>query len=193
MISIKPKPGTLTIRDRFRRLERKQMPFAASLAINKTLEHIVEAEEKESKSKIDRPKPQSVKAYYKRNSTKRRLRGLVLLKTRNQYMAGLIKGGKEGYAQPVPGKDVRLNQYGNLGRKATKGKGVFYKDINGLKGHWKRMGGKRNPYLRLIAHWPKVREYKKQLDFYGVADRTVKRWFRVELRKATEYARRTAR
>ena len=190
MITIKAKFGSS--RNIFRNLEKKQMPFAASVAINKTAAKIIEEEEKEVQDKVDRPAPQTKKPYYMIRSNKRRLMAVVRLKERNRYLTGLIRGGTEKENQPVPGKDVRLNKYGNLTKKATKGKGVFAADIKGLHGYWKKVGRKRRG-IQLVAHFPDRRTYSKRIDFHGTADRAVKRHFRRELSRAVQYARRTAR
>jgi len=62
------------------RVQKKQIPFAASLAINNTLKQVVKAEKAQIVKKLDRPTPFTVNAFKINWSKKHRLHGEVVIK-----------------------------------------------------------------------------------------------------------------
>ena len=175
---------------------RKQLPFATSKAINKTLTRVKDAEMTEIVRKIDRPKPETVEAFWidRSDYRKKKMYGSVSLKDRNQYLTGLITGGTELKPRPVPGRQAKLDLYGNLPRRATKAKRTFNATTRrGLSGVWKRTGRGKNAKVHLVGHYPNARNYRPRLDFYGVAGRTTRNHFEREMRRAITYALRTAK
>lgn len=118
-------------------LQRKQIPFAVSLALNKTASDIQEALAKKT-AVFDRPKPLTKKGTYIARATKIKWTAVVGLKTRSkggpvdEYLAAEIAGGaredkrseillqKAGIMPPGfqtrPGSGARLDAYGNMSR-----------------------------------------------------------------------------
>lgn len=118
-------------------LERKQIPFATSVALNKTAQD-VQAGLVSGMSVLDRPKPFTLRGVYVVRSTKGNLTATIGLKTRDkggpvaEYLAANIAGGgrvdkrseillrNAGILPPGmqtrPGPDARLDAYGNMSR-----------------------------------------------------------------------------
>lgn len=177
------------------RVIQKQTPYAASRALNSTIDKVRSSEMTEVVKKINKPTPQTVEAYYTRRSNKRRLVASIHLKKYAEYLKGQILGGHESKPKPVPGQKANVNTYGNLPRRATKGAKVFYrKTKRGDGAYWKVTGGKRNPKLHMVGLIPSGgRDYKPRLDFYGVAERTARRHFNRYLNRYMAIAIRSAR
>lgn len=118
-------------------LQRKQIPFAASVALNRTAQD-VQRGLVSGMSIFDRPKPFTLRGVYVDRSTKTNLTATIGLKTRdkggpvNEYLAANIAGGgrvdkrseillrNAGILPPGmqtrPGPDARLDAYGNMSR-----------------------------------------------------------------------------
>lgn len=118
--------------------QRKQLPFALSVALNETAKE-VQADLHKSTGVFDRPRPATQKATVLTRSTKRDLTAQVALKSRvagglpaNEYLQAEIQGGarpdkrseillKRAGVLPLdmqarPGSGARLDAYGNMSR-----------------------------------------------------------------------------
>jgi hypothetical protein len=203
-VEIRPAPGKLTLKDKFKRLERKQMPFAASKALNETAKDIVKAEQDALDKHIDRPTPFTKKAFVIKFASKRRLIAHVRVKRiQEEYLKWQVYGGTrpaKNTAIPVP-VNIRLNKYGNISRggisKALAKSKVFSGIPQGKTqkqaGIYQVMGGKRSRRLRLLAAYEKKAEYRKRFPFYDVAEDTTRRVFKRNLDKSVAYAKRKVR
>lgn len=118
-------------------VQRNQIPFAASVALNKTAQD-VQAGLVSGMSVFDRPKPYTLRGVYVTRSTKANLTATIGLKTRDkggpvsEYLAANITGGGRvdkrseillrnagilpAGKQTRPGPDARLDAYGNMSR-----------------------------------------------------------------------------
>jgi hypothetical protein len=118
-------------------IQRKQIPFATSVALNKTAQD-VQAGLVEGMSVFDRPKPFTLRGVFVTRSTKANLTATIGLKTRDkggpvsEYLAANITGGGRvdkrseillrnagilpAGKQTRPGPDARLDAYGNMSR-----------------------------------------------------------------------------
>ena len=123
----------------------RQVPFAASLAINRTAQRVREETLAEMSAQFDRPTPLVMKSLFISPATKAKLQAAVYLKDReiggknsrsmaeilgHQFAGGtrLRKRMENAFTEAglislgeylVPGPDAKLDQYGNLSRGQT--------------------------------------------------------------------------
>lgn len=123
-------------------LQRKQVPFAAALALTKTAKDLEDATRKEMQARFDRPTPFTLKSLRTKPATKRDLYAMVYLKDRviggknprsmsdiiGHQFAGGVRQRKQlefvlrqqGFIAPneyvVPGAAAKLDRYGNISR-----------------------------------------------------------------------------
>ena len=155
-ISIKSK-DTQKIIKTLKSISAKQLPFAASKALNDTIFDVYRAEGKALGIFIDKPRPFTTKAYKVVKANKRRL--VAYLKTKQiqeGYLQWAVYGGqrapkKTSNVVPV---EQRLNQYGNMPRGSVKrmlaDKQRYFSGVprgQSEAGIWKRTG-KYTPNVR---------------------------------------------
>lgn len=118
-------------------VQRNQIPFAASLAINATAKAVQAALTQETRAKLDRPKPYTLRGTFATRSTKRDLTATVGLKSRrephaavSEYLAANVAGGERELKrselllrragilpagkQTRPGSGAKLDAFGNM-------------------------------------------------------------------------------
>ena len=140
----------------------KQIPFAASVAINRTAKAVEDAERKAiSGGTFDRPKPQTAKATYVKRSTKQNLTAEIGIKSRamgipaDEYLHANIKGGARSYKRSelmlkqagilpagmftVPGAGASLDAFGNMSRGQIVSILSFFRTFGNTKLNSKRM------------------------------------------------------
>lgn len=170
----------------------KQSRFANAVALTKTAWQVKSEEVKALSGFLKSPTPFTKKAYRVRKATKAKLVASVYAAPiQEKYLRHQVYGGQsKGH---VPGKQQKLNAYGNLPRRATKRKKTFSKTINGTKGVWQNKGKGKNRQIVLVAHFPSSRSYAKRLPFFRVAHTVVGRNFKKNYSVAFRNAMRTAR
>lgn len=200
-------------------LGRKQIPFAASQALNDTALEVKVAEEREIERSLDRPTPFTKRGLYVRRSSKNRLLARVGVKDiQAEYLSLQVKGGvrrPKGRALIVP-VGARLNKYGNLpkgslartkakanvfvaskGRRSTAhlAPGIYERPKRGKYRSGgsgsKNVGSQKGPKL-LIAFEPRA-SYRKRLRFYPVAEGEARRKFEGNFIARLKVALQTAR
>lgn len=201
-----------------RSLATKQIPFAASKALNDTMFDVYRAEGRALQKFIDRPRPFTTNAYKVVKASKRRL--VAYLKTKQiqeGYLQWAVYGGQRApkrTANVVP-VEQRLNQYGNMPRGTIKkmlaDKQRYFSGVP--RGHsdagiWRRSNkhtpkvkrkGKTTPNkprfakLRLMVAYEGAVDYGKRLPFFEIANDTVRRVFRRRIMMANAFAIRTAK
>ena len=138
MISINISGGFKGIQKELKEFS-NQLPFATSLAINRTAQKVKIAQQKEIKDIFDRPNPFTLNALFIKPSNKTNLAAFVKLKDQvfkgnpaSKYLAAEITGGErrlkryevalrsagvlpDGYFT-VPGEAANMDQYGNIQR-----------------------------------------------------------------------------
>ena len=187
------------IRKSLSRLQKKQIPFAASLAINATLFDIRKAEVAQIYKKLDRPTKFTAKGFLVNKSRKTNLTGSIEIPAnRWKYMKYQVEGGTRTRNVIVPTNASKLNVYGNIkgiwsgsGSKKTFTK-AKKKYVN-KQGVWQKTGGKRNPQVKLIAAFVRSARYKKRFPFYKIAEGVTHSRFKKNLMRKLAYALRTAR
>lgn len=184
-------------------IARKQMPFAASVALNRTAWDLKKkgldpAIDKE----IDNPTPFTKKAVRVKNSTKHRLVAFVYLSPlQAKYLGFIVRGGirrpnKRAILFPVKQK---TNKYGNMPRRAVANLMKNPKVFSGIPhgrttpGIYKRLGPKGRKKLHLMVSYQKRARYEKQFHFYEISERQAKKSFKKNMLEAKRLANRSAK
>jgi hypothetical protein len=150
------------------RLEREQLPFAVSVALNNTATDVRDSFKRTLQRELDRPTPFTLNGTYIQRARKRRLVAEVGMKDRQAaYLEKQLRGGirvPRRKALVVPSAQ-RRNKYGNMPRNTVKRllkkRNVFSGTINSTPGLWQRYK-RRGPKL-LIAYSSRAR-YEKRLN-----------------------------
>ena len=140
-------------------IEKKQVPFATMLALNWTKDRCQDGVKTEMLRKLHKPTPFTMNLFFNGAVTRAtKTRSVATVEVKNvqaDYLYSLFYGGTETDNHIVPGQQAKLNQYGNLPRRASKAKGTFTIKSNGLpitlkrtgrgknKGNWNRKSRKR--------------------------------------------------
>jgi len=186
-------------------LQRRQIPFATSLALNKTAESIQRFTKSRLRSDLDNPTPQVQRSIRLRRSTKKRLSAKVfILPAIARFMRFQIEGGSRsprGRVEAIP-VNLRLNRFGNIpGRRLGKLRKILAKPdtfsarINGVAGIWQRGRGKRrNKEVKLIAGYEtSPLRYRPRYPFYQYAEQRASRAWPPAFRRSLKRALRTMR
>ena len=159
-------------------VQRKQIPFATSSAINKTLFQLRKEMMKQTLKKLDRPTPFTQKGFLVQTAKKTKLKGMLFIKQQvEEYLQYQIDGGirSTGKNIPIPYKpNARLNKYGNIIGKRTgliKKNTQFFGTVKGIDGVWERQ--KKDNRLKLIIGFTKTAAYEPKFPFYVIADKFV--------------------
>lgn len=176
------------------KLQKKQIPFAASKAINDTLKQVVKAEQVQMPKKLDRPTPFTSKAFRIKYAKKHTLHGEVQIKPIQwEYLKYQIEGGTRTKTRiPVPTSQAKLNKYGNIPGKRhglVRNKKQFMND----RGVWERYGGKKNRKAKLVVAFENSVSYRKRFPFYKIADGVARSRFKKNLQRSIKHAIATAR
>lgn len=119
-------------------VEREQLPFATSLAINMTADQVIRDNQREMETRLDRPTRFTLNSQRKTFATRRNPTSTISFKqfatgtSPGTYLRAVIEGGPRGQKaferamvskglldrgdRLVPGRDARTNQHGNLPR-----------------------------------------------------------------------------
>ena len=201
------------------RIQRKQIPFATSKALNNVAFDVRKSLQDGLETHLDRPTPYTKRGVQVEKSTKNKLVAEVGFRsktfgngqgsvTQAEYMERQIKGGlrtPKGSAIPVPiVKNLKLNKYGSITRnkinnalgnenKFFSGKPKGAKSKGTGEGIWERYGGKRNPKIKMIISWNNHTDYQARYPFKNIAMRSVRNNFRKRFDNALQQALSTAR
>ena len=184
------------------RTQKKQIPFAASKAINDTLTFLSGRRGKigllgfEMKSKLDRPTPFTQKGFYVIRASKKRLIGILAVKDDVvKYLKFQIDGGVRSSSKriAVPTDSKKLNIYGNIPGKrhgVSKNKNEQVMTIGKMTGVYKTHKGKVVDLL--IAFKDRI-VYESKFPFYTIASSYINKNFNKHFTKAINKALRTAK
>lgn len=145
------------------RVQRQQIPFATSVALNKTAQAAQESIKTEMQRVLDKPRPYTLGGTFMRPSTKRLLEAVVGLKDQaasgraaGKYLQAQVSGGARrttGYElaltrlgalpqgwRALPAKGAKLDRYGNLNQaQLTEIIGALKSGTRVFKGKGKRL------------------------------------------------------
>lgn len=172
---------------------RRQLPFAASLAINEMAEEIRKAETDRLDETLDRPTAFTKKAWAVRRSTRSNLSARVYAKpAQAAYLGRLEEGGTlrpKGRALVMP-QAIRVNRHGNIARGAVKRVAAKPATFSGTPkgggrgaGIWERRGGHKGKLVKLVSYADRA-TYKPTLGFTKSARARVARRFPAHLEAA---------
>ena len=185
------------------KLEKKQMPYAISLALNATAFTVKEKETEHLSIVLDRPTPYTKRGIFTVRATKRKPIALIGVKDvqaeylKYQQSGGVRRPNRRAIVVPVANAvGFRRNRYGNMSRGAIKRvlakPEVFSGKVKGVAGIWRRpkrgaqrrggQGAKGKNTLVLLASYKNRAKYRRKMDFYGVAEKTIKREFNHNMR-----------
>jgi len=191
------------------KLQRKQIPFATSRALNQTGVLAFKGLRKEARQTFDggaapgtltalKPRGRGVS----RNiiySTKKDLRTILFLPDwAAKYLQYQIKGGiriTKGAGTGVPTKNKPLNEFGNIkGRKTglVKGKKQFVATLQGINGVWEKYG-RQGKNIRLLIAFEKNPNYVKKFKYYETITRMAQVHFKRKLKISIGQALRDAK
>jgi len=160
---------------------KNEIPFATAMAINKTLgiapfklKGLDKVLGQQMKAKLDRPRDQTIKAFFRIQARKQNLTGTLGFQDwAAKIMKFQIEGGtrtKKGKVG-VPMKDnPALNAFGNI--RGLRGKGYIKNKkqkiltINGKTGVWEKHKDKT---LKLMVIFRDSVQYKIRFPFYKIA------------------------
>lgn len=185
-------------------LERKQLPYAQSVALNRTAFQAREDMKHQMQAKLDRPTPYTLRSVRVKKATKRKLEAIVFINEAQAEYLQYVFTGKTKFpkrkALVTPSKNTRLNKYGNMPRGKLQrllSDGKHFSGVpNGTDlpaGIYRRMGRGGRSRLKLIVQYKKRQEYTKKLDFKSVVSSSVTRNFDSNFHRALALANRTAR
>ena len=176
--------------------QKKQIPFATSVAINNTLFDLKKEMAKQMDKKLDRPTPFTKRGFFINKAKKNLLVGVLLMKDIvANYMQFQIEGGTRttGKQIPVPYKpNARLNKFGNIIGKRTgliKKNTQFIGNVSGTEGVYERT----KDGLKLIIGFEISVTYRPRFPFYTIAARFSNAVFDRNFTKAFNRALRSAK
>jgi hypothetical protein len=198
------------------RIQRKQIPFATSKALNNTAFDVRKSLQDGLDIHLDRPTPYTKRGVQVEKSTKKNLVAKVGFRSNKfgrgqgkikqaEYMKRQIKGGTrfpKGQAIPVPvPKNMRTNKFGNIPRgkidRLLGDKDRYFsgtpKGTQDAPGIWQRMPAnskrkKQGGKIRMVIAWEPKADYSPRFPFRQIVSKSV----RINFRKRFDFALRQA-
>ena len=198
------------------RIQRKQIPFATSKALNNTAFDVRKSLQDGLDIHLDRVTSYTKRGVQVKKSTKKNLVAKVGFRsktfgkgqgkiTQAEYMKRQIKGGTrfpKGQAIPVPvPKNMRTNKFGNIPRgkidRLLGDKDQYFsgtpKGTQDAPGIWQRMPAnskrkKQGGKIRMVIAWEPKADYSPRFPFRQIVSKSV----RINYRKRFDFALRQA-
>lgn len=178
-------------------VQKKQIPFAASQAINSTLFDARPAMQKQMEQQLDRPTPFTIRGIRVEKATKRSMRGKIYITPVVwEYLQWQVKGGAKRGGNVVPLASKKLNKYGNIAGKRKgllKGKAQRFGKVKGKTAVYQDKGRKGAKVSKLLIVIEPVVQYKKRYTFRKGVGIVVKQKFPGHFNRAMAMALRTMR
>ena len=203
------------------RIQRNQIPFATSKALNTVAFDVRKMLQDGLDIHLDRPTPYTKRGVQVEKSTKKNLVAKVGFRsktfgkgqgsvTQAEYMKRQIKGGTrfpKGQAIPVPvPKNMRTNKFGNIPRgkidRLLGDKDRYFsgtpKGTQDAPGIWQRMPAnskrkKQGGKIRMVIAWEPKADYSPRFPFRQIVSKSVRINFRKRFDNALQQALKTAR
>lgn len=178
-------------------IEKKQIPFATSLALNNTAIEAQKEAQRQMGRRLDRPTPFTKRGVNVKRSSKYKLQASIFIQDiQAEYLKYAIEGGTrrpKGKAIPIP-QGIRLNQFGNMPRNKIKQllarDDVFVINNDDSAGIYQRM---RNGTFKLLASFHSEAKYKARYPFEDIVRKEVGKRFRAFMKQSLDKALATAK
>lgn len=179
---------------------KRQIPFAASLALNDAAFGLQQELNDSTRRHMDRPIPFTQKSMRVKKSTKRTLMAKVWVDPKRWKYLEKIVYGSGGQPRPVPVK-ARLNAYGNLSRSyvnTRKGRRKYFSgkpnNPKGMQpGLYEVQGRRGNKRLKMHVAYERSTRHGRSWPYHRIARTYVNRNFSKFMGKRLRYAIATAR
>lgn len=172
-ISIDIKTNAKEIEKKLGMFQKKHMPEIVSDSINEVGVKSVNAMRAQLFKKLDKPTKFTYTGVKLFKAKARDLSALVFIPDiQAKYLEKQFEGGMrlpKNNKIPVPVDKAKINAFGNIKGKRTgliKRNTEFMGNVKGIDGVWRRVGGKRNPKLKLIVALESSVFYRKRIEFY---------------------------
>jgi hypothetical protein len=193
-VSIDIKTNAKELEKKLGMFQKKHMPEIVSDSINQVGVKSVNAMRAQLLKKLDKPTKFTYTGVKLFKAKARDLSALVFIPDiQAKYLEKQFEGGlrlPEKNKIPVPVDKAKINAFGNIKGKRTgliKRNTEFMGNVKGIDGVWRRVGGKRNPRLKLIVALESSVFYRKRIEFYktvkGVVQKNMDKILNKNLRR----------
>ena len=200
-MQISVKADVKTVQRQLNRIQKRQIPFATSLALNRTADKAKDDLYGSMKRYFKKPTKQvlnqSLRTQY---SKKTNLRSQVYaVPWADEFLQYQAYGGTERKKGPrlvAPVDQANVNAYGNIKGKRNNliKSGMYYaKTKSGKDAVWRKRGRGKNAKLRLQYVFKDSMQYRRIWPYERVAERSVARYFPKFMIRALNKALATAR
>jgi hypothetical protein len=181
-----------------KRVGERNLPLAIAQSLTATAKHLQKVQKRSLRKHLDRPTPFTEKGFglnmarwkdFKRGTMFARV---FVQPIQSRYLEYQVYGGIRNppkRANVVPGKDTKVNKYGNLSRKYVQTQlskpSTYVGKINGVSGIWQRFKSGRQKLLVLFTG---ATEYRARYPFFRISDRIVARELPKQINKAVRRA-----
>jgi len=181
-----------------KRVGERNIPLAIAQSLTATAKHLQKVQKRSLRKYLDKPTPFTEKAFglnmakwkdFKRGTMFARVFAHPI---QSRYLEYQVYGGTRNppkRANIVPGKETRVNKYGNLTKKYVQTQlakpNTYVGKVNGVSGIWQRYKSGRQKLLVLFTG---ATQYQKRLPFFRISDRIVARELPKQINKAVRRA-----
>lgn len=198
MSFVSVKPEVKKAKKQLTRIQKKQIPYALSTALNDVAFDARPAEQNAQRQYIDRPTPYTQKGFKVTKSTKKTLVARIEVpEQRWKYLQKQVHGGastRSNKKHAIPVNQALLNKYGGMPRNKAatllRRKNHFMASINGTYGVWKR---DRTGALTLQILLKQTTQHTASYPLWNATRRVVEKRFPHKFAARLRYALRTAR
>lgn len=200
MLSISVKSNVDAVRKNLTDIAKKQLPFAVAKGLTATAKAAQGELARSLPTQLDRPTPFTMRAFAVKPATKSMPVASVFVRPDQwKYLTYQFEGGDRkptGRALVMP-KSVKLNQFGNMQRRAIKQllarKGVFSGVVNGVPGIYLRKKYATGAGLQLLVGYANQARYRSRYPFREIAEGAINATFNRNLQRALDEALSSAR
>ena len=187
-------------------IEKKQIPFATTVALNDVAFGLRTHLQRKAQDDLDNPTPWTLRGFRVVKANMRTLKAMVYIagsrglpgenQDRNKYMTFQVEGGTrvpgqntKGRAIVIPTKHVPRNAYGNprgrnVAKRIVQSKKGFSGKIDETAGIWQNQGRGKNAVTRLMFRYKDSASYRPRFHFHRYGRAFVRQRFGGALSRA---------